>query len=146
MAFQLNIQRNKSEKNKLTKSVENLVQLSGTLKEETSIINPVIKVNTSLTNIALCNYMSIPTFGRSYFVTDIKSITNDLVEISAHVDVLSSYKEYILANTGIIKSQENDWNLYLNDSSFKVYQNPYVVTKKFPNGFSTQEFVLAVAG
>ena len=46
----------------------------------------------------------------------------------------------------IVKRQENRWNLYLDDGSFKVYQNPMVLTKAFPQGFTTQEFVLAVAG
>ena len=116
------------------------------LKEETSIIDPVIKIECDLSNYVNCNYLTIPEFGRKYFVNNIRSVRNGLVEFSCHVDVLSSFADSIRTNKAIIKRQENKWNLYLNDGTFKVYQNPMVLTKAFPSGFTTQEFVLAVAG
>lgn len=146
MAFNIILQRNNSELNKVTKSVENIMTLSGTLKEETSIIDPIIKIECDLSTVTECNYLSIPAFGRSYFVNNIRSVRNGLVEFSCHVDVLSSFSDGIRSNSAIVKRQENSWNLYLNDGSFKVYQNPMVLTKAFPSGFTTQEFVLAVAG
>lgn len=146
MAFNIVLQQNKSERNRLTKSVDTIATVSGVLKEETSIIDPVIKIECELSDVTGCNYLSIPSFGRSYFVNDIRSIRNGLVEFSCHVDVLSSFASEIRDNTAILRRQENDWNLYLDDGSFKVYQNPKVLTKAFPSGFTTQEFVLAVAG
>lgn len=146
MAFNIILQRNNSELNRVSKSIDNIMTVSGVLKEETSIIDPVIKIECDLSSVTGCNYLSIPMFGRSYFVNNIRSIRNGLVEFACHVDVLSSFAPGIRANTAIIKRQENDWNLYLNDGSFKVYQNSSVLTKPFPSGFTTQEFVLAVAG
>lgn len=146
MAFDISLQMNNSEPERITKEISTIVTVSGSLRGETSIIDPVIIIDIDLSACVNCNYLSIPTFGRSYFVTNIKSIRNGLVEFTCHVDVLSSFANQILSNTCIIKKQENEWNLYLNDGSFKVYQNPMVLTKNFPSGFSTQEFVLAVAG
>lgn len=146
MAFNIVLQRNNSEMNKISKSVEDIFTVSGVLKEETSIIDPVIKIECDLAAVTACNYLSIPAFGRSYFITNIRSVRNGLVEFSCHVDVLSSFASAIKENTAIVKRQENNWNLYLNDGSFKVYQNPKVLTKAFPSGFTTQELVLAVAG
>lgn len=146
MAFNIELKINNSEQNKLNKDTKTIMMVSGVLKEETSIIDPVIKIECELSDVTGCNYLSIPVFGRSYFVNDIRSIRNGLVEFSCHVDVLSTYAEQIKNNTGIIKRQENEWNLYLNDGTFKVYQNPNVLTKAFPSGFTTQEFVLAIAG
>ena len=146
MAFNIVLQRNNSEMNCVSKSVDDLFTVSGVLKEETSIIDPIIKIECDLSTVTRCNYLSIPAFGRSYFVNNILSIRNGLVEFSCHVDVLSSFADSIKSNTAIIKRQENKWNLYLNDGTFKVYQNPNVLTKAFPSGFTTQEFVLAVAG
>lgn len=146
MAFNIVLQTNNSEPNRVTKSVSDIMTLSGVLKEETSIIDPVIKIECDLATVTGCNYLSIPAFGRSYFVTNIRSVRNGLVEFSCHVDVLSSFADGIKANSAIVKRQENSWNLYLNDGSLKVYQNPIVLTKAFPSGFTTQEFVLAVAG
>lgn len=146
MAFNIILQKNMSEKNCVTKELTNIATLSGVLKADTSIIDPVIIVEVNLANYINCNYMTIPTFGRSYFVNNIKSIRNGLVELSAHVDVLSSFATALKTNNAIIHRQAIKWNLYLNDGSFRVYQNPNVLTREFPSGFSTQEFVLAVAG
>lgn len=146
MAFTIVLQRNNSESNRVTKTIDDLLSVSGTLREETSIIDPIIKIACDLSDVTDCNYLSIPAFDRSYFVNNIRSIRNGIVEFSCHVDVLSSFADGIRANSAIVKRQENAWNLYLNDGSFKVYQNPTVLTKAFPSGFTTQEFVLAVAG
>lgn len=140
------LQTNTSENNKLDKTITNITTLSGVLKQKTSILSPVLILECDLSTLVNCNYLTIPSFNRSYFVDDIQSINNDMVEISAHCDVLTTYKNQIRQNTAIIKKQENEWNLYLNDGSFKIYQNPNVITKPFPNGFNTFEFVLAVAG
>lgn len=146
MSFTVALQSNSSPKNQLDKSVSGVLTVSGTLKEGTSVIDPVILVQAPLSTLVNANYMTISAFGRSYFITDIRSIRNDLVEISGHVDVLSTYAAGIRGNNAIIYRQENDWNLYLDDGSFQIYQNPSVLTRPFPSGFSTLEFVLAVAG
>ena len=146
MAFEIILQVNNSEKNKLSKSVTNIITVTGELKTETSIIDPVIIINCKLEDVTKCNYMTISSFGRSYFVNNIRSIRSGLVEFSCHVDVLSSFADAIKTNSAIVRKQENNWNLYLNDGSFKVYQNPMVLTKAFPAGFTNREFVLAVAG
>lgn len=140
------LQVSNSPKNKLEKDVTTVATLSGVLKNSTSIINPTIIIEGDLSSYTNVNYMTIAEFGRSYFINNITSVTNSLFEISAHVDVLSSFSAEIKANKAIIHRQENNWNLYLDDGSFRVYQNPMVLTKAFPSGFTTQEFVLAVAG
>lgn len=146
MSFTIKLQRNNSEPIRVDKSITDLLTLTGTLREGTSIIDPVIKIECNIADVAGCNYMTIDAFGRRYFVKDIISVRNNLVEFHCHVDVLSTYKNGIRNNTGIVKRQENLWNLYLNDGSLKIYQNPNIITKEFPNGFNTQEFVFAVSG
>ena len=140
------LQYNQTEKNSLDKNTTDIITLTGTLKAETSIIDPVIIIEYDLALLENCNYMTIHEFGRTYFIRNIRSVRNGLVEISGHVDVLTSFRQQIRENTGIIRKQEKEWNLYLNDGTFKIYQNPQVLTKAFPSGFSQQEFVLAVAG
>ena len=146
MSFTITLQTNNSEDKRLTKNITDIISATGTLKIGTSIIDPVILMTCDLSAVTHCNYLTIPEFKRSYFVRNIKSVRTGLVEFTCHVDVLSSFAESIKANTAIIRRQENDWNLYLNDGTFRVYQNSMVLTKSFPSGFSTQEFVLAVAG
>lgn len=142
----ITLQINNSEKNRLDKSITDIITLSGTLRDKTSIIDPIIVIEGELSSYVNCNYLTISAFNRSYFVNNITSLRNDLFEITAHVDVLSTYKSQIRANSAIIARQEKKWNLYLNDGVFKTYQNPHIVTKAFPSGFTEQHFIFSVAG
>lgn len=147
MSFELKLYKNKSRKNERVKNLEEIETMSGTLKSECSIIDPIIRIE-STTNLKNCNYMYISNFGRYYFIKDIVHVRNNIYEIVAHCDVLSSSSSALLNCVGIIRRQENAWNLYLDDGAFKVYSNPNVVQKAFPSGFSTSNltYILAVAG
>lgn len=142
----INLQSNASEKNKVDKDITNILTLSGTLRQETSVLDPVILIEGSEETILTANYLTIPDFGRSYFITGFRSIRKGLIEISCHVDVLYSYKDTLRQQKAIIKRNTSNWNLYLNDGSLTTYQDPYVLTEPFPAGFTGQTFVLAVAG
>jgi len=146
MAFSIELQRNDSEKNALDKTLVTLNTVNGELKDSTSIINPVFIFEGDLASLREVNYLSVPQFLRSYFVDDIVSYRQNLVAVSCHVDVLSSFKSYIRENKGIVFRQETNWNLYLNDGVLEVYQNPIVTTHEFPNGFDAESYVLALAG
>lgn len=143
----IQIQQTTSEKNRIGKSISTLYTASGALREGTSILNPVIRISgANIPTLKNANYMYIPEFSRYYFITDIKSVRNGLVEISGHVDVLQTYASQIKNNTAIIKRNSNSWNLYIEDGLFKTYANPHIFTKLFPSGFKDPSFVLSVAG
>lgn len=144
--LQIVLYKNNSEDIKLDKDITQVKSMSGDLKNETSIINPTIRFIGSVEDIADCNYMYISAFKRYYYIRDIKSIRNNIYEITAHVDVLMSYKDQIRNCTGIVARNENDYNLYLDDGVFKCYSNPMIQTFNFPNGFGDFNFILAVAG
>lgn len=137
---------NQSEKNRLDKTLVSAFNLNGELKEDCSIIDPVIKIAADVSSMASVNYLYIASFGRYYFINNVISINNDICEVHAHVDVLSTYKDEIRAQRAIVSRQEKKWNLYLNDGVFKTYQNPYIITKAFSSGFTSQHFVLSIAG
>ena len=146
MAFDIKFYVNTSELNKIRKDLTDIATFSGTLKDQTSIVDPVVLIQGSLTSFVGANYAYIASFGRYYYIHDIISVTNNLIEIHMHCDVLMSFADAILENTGIVSRQENNWNLYLDDGSFKTYSDPMIVTKVFPNGFTPQSFALIVAG
>lgn len=148
MSFSVVLQTNKSDDRALTKSLTSITTITGTLKQSTSMIDPVIIIEATQATIANLNYLTITDFKRSYFVKDIKSTRQGLWEISCHVDVLSSFASEIKSNTGIVNRQENKWNLFLNDDSLRCYQNPTIVTREFPLGFNsvTPTYILLVAG
>lgn len=148
MSFNIVLQTNASDDRCLTKSLSTITTISGTLKDTTSMINPTIIIETSQVNISNLNYLTISDFKRSYFVKEIKSVKQNLWEISCHVDVLSSFANQIKSNTAIVNRQENKWNLFLNDDSIRCYQNPTIVTREFPAGFTpnSPSYILLVAG
>lgn len=145
--FDIVFQKNSSETIQLTKNLETLLTTTGYLKESSSIIDPIIVVKEDLTDLVDCNYCTIDAFGRAYFINDIISVKNKLVEIHCHVDVLSSFANEIKANKGIVRRQEgsNAYNLYINDNSLVAYQDPYILTQNFPEGFTNLYFILAIA-
>ena len=148
MSFNIRLILNNSALNVADKDFTTIDTLTGNLRNETSVTNPTIIIESNVNDIAECNYFYIPQFHRYYFVTDIRSIRNGLVEISGHCDVLTTaFKLGTLTDCmGITKRQQTDWNLDINDGYFKVYQNPIVTTELFPQGFNTFSYVLAVAG
>ena len=119
-----------SEKRQLDKDVSYSVSLSGTLRNETNVVNPTILVEANVSTLAGCNYMSIPSFHRVYFITDIRSISDDLCEVSGHCDVLSSFKTGIRSNTAVVarSAQSGYWNLFLNDPMTKVSNKSNIIT------------------
>lgn len=68
-------------------------QIDVTLKGGCDLLAPIFVLNMS--SIPSFNYISFQ--GRYYFVTGIKSVRQDLWEISCEVDVLASWKTYIQA-------------------------------------------------
>ena len=142
------LQQNNSEPITVDKDLTDIATLPGNLREQTSIIDPTFIIEANIDTLTGCNYLTVESFGRCYFVNNIESISNGLVAITCHVDVLSSFKDAIRANSGIVRRAEDNtaFNLYINDNSLVAYQDPYILTEPFPNGFTGTAFILAVAG
>ena len=149
MSITIELLNNGSPVEKIGKSLTAGGSYTCLLKDKTSILDPVIILQTS-DSIHNYNYMYIVDFGRYYFIKDIRSLNNNRWEISAHVDVLETYKNEIKANSAVIKRQQNMFNLYLDDPEFKTYNYERIQTLKFKNAsnpFSkTLRYVLTVNG
>lgn len=139
--------KNLSEKNHLDKDITQMgTDVTGTLREECSIVDPVIKIESFTSfDLTQCNYAYITEFGRYYFINNIV-LKGNLYELHMHVDVLSTYKDVIRSNSGVVSRQQKKYNLYLQDGNFKTYAFPHIQVIQFPSGFSSFNFVLSVAG
>ena len=135
-----------SEITAVNKTMTELISLTGTLREQSSIIDPTITVEGSASQIVAANYAYIPEFGRYYFINGVESVRSGLWRLSMHVDVLYTYREQIKTNSAIIERNEIEYDLKLNDGLFQTQQNPRIAQFPFPSGFTTTNFVLAVAG
>lgn len=143
----LTLYTNESADNVVTKTLSTaLATLTGTLRKDCSIMDPVIEVEAINNSVAAsCNYAKIDEFGRYYFVRNIE-FTGKLFRIHMHVDVLSSFQTQLKTLDAVIARQENRYNLYLQDGLFRTYQNPYISIMPFPSEFDTQQFIFSVAG
>ena len=150
MGFSVRLCHNSSPVEKIGKSIDPGITIENcVLKAATSILKPVILLMSDNAEITSFNYMRIEAFGRYYFIDDIISVHNNKWEISAHVDVLESYKGDILANDAILEnSEQNGANMYLYDPDiFKVNCKHKTDIMQFPSGLlDTGEFILITAG
>lgn len=148
MSFGIRLCTNSSDSRVLDKDLNVIDTVTGRLRNDTSVIDPVVMIEYDLASLSQLNYIVIPEFNRSYFVTNIRSARNDLIELHCHVDVLRSFRDEIRGCSGITSRQKNQFNLFLNDGSLKVYQDPIVVTQPFPGGFQDSDwsYVLGVTG
>lgn len=139
--MKLTLYRCNAEKNKVNKSqyLTMPYTIEGTLRAESSVIDPVIMIKKDNPTVSMYNYVYISNFKRYYFITNITSIRTDLWEISMHVDVLYTWASYIRTNQAVIdKSQNNNFNNYLDDNSLVFDSHVYNEIKTFASGFNEQ--------
>lgn len=141
----ITLYQNGSPKEQLTKTLTQIDILTGTLREESSIIAPVITIERS-SPIGF-NYAYISEFGRYYFVTEVEVVRYGIIRLHLKSDPLMSFGSSIKANSGIIRKSASNYNVRINDNSLRSYQNDLYTYKKFSGGFGTNfEYVLLVAG
>lgn len=139
---------NSSDINRLDKSISSAITVSGTLREQCSVLEPTVLIEVD--DVANVNYMHIPEFGRYYYVTGISSVRNNLWAVSGHVDVLMTYRSQIRGCSAVLAraEQEHLANLYLDDDRFTITCRRDFQLIDFPHRVTTggQSFVLTVAG
>lgn len=137
---------NNSEKNKISKNLTNNTHISGTLRNETGVMNPVILIHS--VNPTKFNYVYIPEFNRYYFITDMVSIRTDIWQIKLHVDVLMSFKDSlknvkVILNDSEVEGADN----YLTGEQWVTNVKDTTNIVNFPNGLlDNGEYILITAG
>lgn len=137
---------NNSEKNKINKDLTAGVTLSGTLRNESNVVNPSIVIN--IENPTIYNYAYIEDFKRYYFITDYISLRTGIWQINLKSDVLMSFKDSILDSSALINSTETTGkNNYLSGEQWITNVKNTTNIVNFPNGLlDTGEFILITAG
>lgn len=147
MAMTIKLYHNDSDKRTVNKTLTNEGSLTGaTIIDETTILNPRLKVRDNGIIMVQYNYCYIADFKRYYYITNI-TVSNGYIIIDCKVDVLMSYAAEIRACTGVIARQENVWSGYLDDSENFTNQYNNVSLKAFTSPFSkTLSYILLVNG
>ena len=147
MAFTISLFKTASENNRVVKTLTDEKQLSGELRNQTSVLNPSIRIE-SADNISTYNYAYISEFGRYYYITDIVSVRTNCWTVSLRCDVLMSYKDEIQGlNVILNNTQETGLSNYLASPNWVNLVKTKTYIKVFPSGLSEQgEFILITAG
>lgn len=147
MAFTISLFKTASENNRVVKVLTDEKQLSGELRNQTSVLNPSIRIE-SADNIAGYNYCYISEFGRYYYIADIVSVNTKCWVVSLRCDVLMSYKDEIQGlNVILNNTQETGLSNYLASPNWVSLVKTKTDIKAFPSGLSEQgEFILITAG
>lgn len=85
-------------------------------KEETSIENPVLELNTTALNIYIYNYAYLVDIGRFYWIDEVISISNSVLELHCSIDVLSTFKTQILEHSAYVLYSSSNFDDYLVDT------------------------------
>lgn len=136
--FEIHTYKSSAEQNRVDKTnflTADMI-ISGVLREPSSLIHPSITFTSDI--IPTFNYIYIPIFNRYYYVTDITSIKNKLWQMSLTVDVLMTYKEALLACTGYIDRNENEYNGLIPDGMISLEKGEVIETNFVTNEVFTE--------
>lgn len=135
------------ENNKINKALSSAVVLTGTMRDSSSIIKPVILVEGVSFNAY--NYAYIPNFDRYYFIKEIINYRNNLWILELECDVLMSFRSSILnMNCILLETEKKGADKYLPDNRVwvtKVKDKTDIIS--FPSGLlENGEYILITAG
>lgn len=149
--MEITLYRNESEPNKINKSLTAInTTMIGYLRNETDVVNPVVRIEGDIDALIGVNYAYINHFDRYYFVTDMRSVRNNIIDISLHSDPLMSFD---IANvTGIVTEKESgvvasSSNNYLSGRNWINTAKDKTDIIRFSNGLlDFGEYILITAG
>lgn len=145
--MEITLYKTSEENNKIDKTLSEPYNMSGSLRNESSVIRPSILIE--IENPTKYNYMYIPDFGRYYFIKEMTAVRTNLWRLDCEVDVLKSYANEIKTLTVIIDKNKDysRTNQYLDDGSFIIENKNTIEIKNFNSGFNDEaSYVLVTAG
>ncbi len=132
-----------SKRKNSTKRPTGGTQVNVNLKAGTSLEAPVFILTAS----DAFNIVYVEAFGHYYFVSDVRHLTNDTVEVSCSQDVLATYKTAIGGYTCMIERAASAYNTLIPDESCAMHNDMYILHNEVSmQGFfnATGTYVLTV--
>ena len=116
-------------------------------KNGCSMLNPTLLLEINSNSFPA--YTAFKIDDRYYKVTDIRSIRNNLFEVTGEIDVLATYKADILASTQFVSYSSHKTSQWLADTRIPVQKNATVAHRTSTMNFlfnDTGFFVLSAIG
>lgn len=117
--MQINLYDNKSDNRYLTKTLQAVKTIEGTVRGSISVEAPVVVVK-AFNGIDGANYAQIPEKGRYYYIVSHRYLSTDLVELVLKVDPLMSFAEGIKGLHAIVSRNTNNYYAYIPDGQIPV--------------------------
>lgn len=148
--MQVNLYYTRDDKHKLHKTLTSIHNCVGSLRDECSLINPVILLETAEATACRANYLEITDLDiqRYYFIKDWIMYRTGILEVHAELDPLMTYEAEIRQVSATIERNEYEADSYLVDENYVIDAYSNYVTIDFPNGFDTSNdtYVLMTVG
>ena len=130
----LTLYKNSSDNRCINKKITQVLSLSGNLKNESSVMNPTVIIET---NIIDFNYLYIQEFKRYYYVDNITILRTNLIQVEASVDVLMSNKDVIKYLPCLVERVNDSEKIdEFIDTATDVERGETTEIKTFPQGFN----------
>ena len=145
--MELNLYYNTSDNRTINKTLTLGLTISGNLREESSIIKPIITIKSD--NVIRENYLYIPEYQRYYYITGKESVRTGIWRIHMEVDPLMSFKRDVLALTVVVSKQSEITNgdEYIDDGSLVTDNQLFKTVYNFTDGFNDNaQYILITAG
>ena len=145
--MELNLYYNTSDNRTINKTLTHGLTISGNLREESSIIKPIITIKSD--NVIRENYLYIPEYQRYYYITGKESVRTGIWRIHMEVDPLMSFKRDVLALTVVVSKQSaiTNGDEYIDDGSLVTDNQLFKTVYNFTDGFNdTAQYILITAG
>ena len=113
------------------------------LKDNVSMLSPVILIDDSVYD-PTWNYCYIYIWHRFYFLHDAVITTGGIWEVQLGVDVLATWRSYILAADAYVARSASNYSLFLPDSTWSHDSDIYYNTQEINIGLSAGTYLLYV--
>ena len=145
--MELKLYYNTSDNRTINKTLTPGLTISGNLREESSIIKPIITIKSD--NVIRENYLYIPEYQRYYYITGKESVRTGIWRIHMEVDPLMSFKRDVLALTVVVSKQSaiTNGNEYIDDGSLVTDNQLFKTVYNFTDGFNDNaQYILITTG
>lgn len=113
----------------------------------TDLLNPILKCDKAIRNY---NYISIPFFGRYYFVESIEGLAGTHCLVHCHVDVLYTYATQIKGLTCLVHRNEDieKWKRDITDTAIIASNRRVIYGTEFGDSLVLDEaqYILGTIG
>ena len=133
--------------NRLDRTFNNPITLTGELRDAMDVINPDIYVEYNASYLTR-NYAYLPDFNRYYYFRQPPSVDGKRMMLHLHADALYNYRDLILKSECIAERSSSNYNPYVDDDAISSESGFEYYSRSLPFEFTPDNgsYVLICAG